>query len=189
VKKFFDSVDQEVLLKILGRRIKDKTTMRLLKEIIFSYTTVAGRRVGMPIGNLTSQIFANIYLNELDRFVKHELKVKVYLRYGDDFVIVGRNLERLKEVRFAVSCFLVDEMKLQVNTKSDRIMKVTHGLWFLGVKLWPFSRSLNSRNQRRIVERLQAKNISSYSGIVKKHGDSRKVREFNWLVIEKILNK
>ncbi len=189
MKKFFDSVDQEILFSILKRRIKDRITLRLLEEIIFSFSSFRGERVGMPIGNLTSQIFANIYLNELDRFVKHELKVKTYLRYGDDFIVLESDFERLKEVRTAVSSFLSDELKLQVNEKSDKIMKVTQGLRFLGVKLWPSGRSLNRRNQRRIVERLQANNVSSYSGIVEKHGNSMKVREFNWLVIEKILIK
>lgn len=189
MKKFFDSVDQEILLKILERRIKDIDTLRLLKEIIFSYSSVYDGRVGMPIGNLTSQIFANIYLNELDRFVKHELRVKAYLRYGDDFIVVENDLERLKEVRLVVCRFLTDELKLQVNSKSDRIMKAAHGLKFLGVRLWPAGRTLNRRNQKRIVERLQANNVSSYSGIVKKYGNSRNVREFNWLVLEKIINK
>jgi retron-type reverse transcriptase len=188
VKKFFDSVDQEVLLKILSLRIKDSTSLNLLKEIIFSFTTVPGRKVGMPIGNLTSQIFANIYLNELDRFVKHSLKARAYLRYGDDFVVLENDLERLKFVRNETICFLVDTLKLQINPKSDKIMKVSHGLRFLGVKIWPSGRTLNRRNLARVRERLKPNNISSYSGLIMKHGNANQVRNFNWMVCEKILN-
>ncbi len=188
VRKFFDSVDQEVLLKILWRRIKDKTTLELLKEIIGSYSGDNGGRIGMPIGNLTSQVFANIYLNELDRFVKHELKVRKYLRYGDDFIVVENDLERVKGVRLAVSSFLTEKLKLQVNAKSDRIMKVSEGLKFLGVKVWSSGRTLNRRNRNRIKTRLKVNNISSYSGVIKKHGNSRRMREFKWLICEKISN-
>jgi len=178
----------------MARRIKDRVTLNLLKEIIFSFTAEAvlfasGRKVGMPIGNLTSQIFANIYLNELDRFVKHSLAVAAYLRYGDDFIVVENDLEKLKAVRVAVSRFMKDELKLQVNPKSDKIMKVSHGLKFLGVKLWPSGRTLSRRNLARANERLNPCNISSYSGLVKKHGNKKLIKEFNWTVCERILNE
>jgi len=189
VKKFFDSVDQETLLTILSRRIKDSSTISLLKEVIYSFAPIHGRRVGMPIGNLTSQIFANIYLNELDRFVKHELKVKFYLRYGDDFIVLENSLEKLKAVRAAVGRFLMDELKLQVNPKSDKILKVSDGLRFLGVKLWSLGRTLNRRNLARVRERLKPDNASSYCGLVKKHGNAKEVKRLQWLVCEKILNE
>ena len=193
VKKFFDSVDQKTLLKILSFRIKDSTTFNLLKEIIFSYTAVSGsvpqvaQKIGMPIGNLTSQIFANIYLNELDRFVKHTLKVKAYLRYGDDFIVLENNLERLKSFRFQTVNFLNNELKLQINPKCDRINKPGHGLKYLGVKFWPSEITLNKRNVARIKERLATNNISSYSGLIKQHGNAKLTKEFNWLVYEKLI--
>lgn len=182
------------MFKILSRRIKDSTTLDLLEEIIYSFKIALppkrgippGRNIGMPIGNLTSQIFANIYLNELDRFVKHDLKMKAYLRYGDDFIILDNDLERLRVVRAMVGGFLANKLKLQINPNSDRVMKVSHGLKFLGVQLWPSGGTLNNRNQIRVKERLKVNNISSYSGMVKKHGNSKKVREFNWLVCEKL---
>lgn len=186
VSKFFDSVDQTILYQILSRRIKDKTTLELLKEVIGSYSGVSGARVGIPIGNLTSQVFANIYLNELDRFVKHDLKGKAYLRYGDDFIVLENDLERLRRVRLTVSSFLTDKLILQVNSKSDRIMKMSEGLKFLGVKLWPSGRTLNKRNLNRIKTRLKVNNISCYSGIMNEHGNSRRISEFNWLVLQKI---
>lgn len=195
VKKFFDSVDQEYLLKILSFRIKDSTTFNLLKEIISSYSTVSGnspqvaQKIGMPIGNLTSQIFANIYLNELDRFVKHALKVKAYLRYGDDFVVLENDPEKLKSFRFQTINFLNNELKLQINPKCDRIIKPMQGLKYLGVKIWPTERTLNRRNVARIKARLDAGNIASYSGILRKHGGRKEIRKFNWLVCERLLKE
>ena len=192
------------MLKILSLRIKDRITLDLLKEIIFSFTTVPGRKVGgreaiayrapreagsgMPIGNLTSQIFANIYLNELDRFVKHTLKARDYLRYGDDFIVVENDPEKLKHFRTVTTRFLADELKLQVNPKSDKIMKVSDGLKFLGVKLWSSGRTLNRRNLARVNKRLTTNNISSYSGLIMKHGNAKQVKCFNWLVCEKIMD-
>lgn len=187
MKKFFDSIDQETLLKILSLRIKDSTTLNLLKEVIVSYTTIPEKRVGMPIGNLTSQIFANIYLNELDRFVEHQLKPKAYLRYGDDFILVETDLEKLKFFRTQATNFLNNKLKLQVNPKSDKIMKVHNGLKLLGIKFWPSGRTLTKRNLSRTKEKLASNNVSSYSGLIKKHGNKKQIKHFNWLVYEKLL--
>lgn len=116
----------------------------------------------MPIGNLTSQIFANIYLNEFDRFVKHNLKPKAYLRYGDDFIMVEPCLWKLNLFRARASDFLQNILKLQINPKSDKIFKVSHGLKFLGVVLWPSGRKLNKRNVSRIRAKLAPNNVGSY---------------------------
>lgn len=189
VKKFFDSVDQEILLKIIARRVKDSTTLNLFKEIIFSFTTVQGKKIGMPIGNLTSQIFANIYLNELDRFVKHILKPKAYIRYGDDFLVIETNLEKLKSFRIQIIDFLKNELKLEINLKSDKLIKLRHGLRYLGVKLWPSGRTLTRRNIARTKERLKINNVSSYSGLMKQHGNYKKLKHFNWLLYEKFFQE
>lgn len=187
VRKFFDSVDQETLLKILFLKIKDKITFRLLREVICSFKTVNGERVGMPIGSLTSQIFANIYLNELDRFVKHQLKPKAYLRYGDDFILVETDFEKLKSFRVQTIDFLKNKLKLQINPKSDRIIKVHNGLKLLGIKFWSSGRTLTKRNLGRIKTRLNMSNISSYSGLIKKHGTNKQIKQFSWLICEAMM--
>lgn len=187
VKKFFDNVDHESLLKILSFRIKDTTTMNLLREIINNYTSVPGSRVGMPIGNLTSQIFANVYLNELDRFVKHNLGVRFYLRYGDDFIILENDREKLEVIKNKTVEFLNNELKLCVNLKSDKIIKSRQGLQFLGVKIWPYGKTLTHRNLARIRDRMGPDNISSYFGIIKKQSNHKHIKQFNWLVYEKIV--
>jgi hypothetical protein len=121
--------------------------------------------------------------------VKHKLKARAYLRYGDDFIVIEKDLERLKFIRKEAGWFLGNELKLQVNPKSDKIMKISDGLKFLGVKLWSSGRTLNRRNLSRCKERLNSNNISSYSGLMKKHANAKQVKKFNWWVYEKILNE
>ncbi|MFA6305585.1 MAG: RNA-directed DNA polymerase [Candidatus Gracilibacteria bacterium] len=174
------------MLKILSFRIKDNTTSNLLKEIIFSFTTVSDEKIGMPIGNLTSQIFANIYLNELDRFIKHTLRAKAYVRYGDDFILVEKTQEKLKLFRIKTIDFLENNLKLTINPKSDKIIKPAHGLKFLGVKIWPSGRTLNERSLKRATQRLNPSNISSYSGLIKKHCNKKYQKYFDWIVLEKL---
>ncbi len=187
VKKFFDSVDHDVMRKILALRIKDEKTFKLLDEVIKSFYSDQGPGRGMPIGNLTSQIFANIYLNELDRFVKHHLKPKAYLRYGDDFILIDTDLEKLKNFRTATIEFLEKDLKLRMNSKNDKMIKSRHGLKFLGVILWPYNRTLNKRNFKRVHDRLKSNNISSYSGLIKEHAEYKNVKYFNWLLQEKVI--
>jgi len=185
VEKFFDSVDQEVLLGILSRCIKDSISFGLLKEVICSFTSVHNESVGMPIGNLTSQIFANIYLHELDRFVTHHLKPKSYLRYGDDFILVDPDLDKLKFFRVQIIDFLENELKLKLNGGGGMILNVFQGLKFLGVKIWPNGRKLTKRNLERIDSRLGNASLSSYYGLMKKHRSEKHIKIFHWMVCEK----
>lgn len=187
VQKFFDSVDHQVLIQILRRKIKDPKTVHLLEGVIHSFSKREGESVGMPIGNLTSQIFANIYLNELDRFVKHTLKPCAYLRYGDDFLLFNLNKQELMQFRARVIHFLAESLKLKLQPKNDIIVKAQSGLKFLGVILYPNSRKLNARNQNRIQKRLNLKNVGSYYGLVKVHGSPKVMRKFGWDIIEKLV--
>ncbi len=141
----------------------------------------------MPIGNLTSQIFANIYLNELDRFVKHDLRPLKYLRYGDDFILVTEKREELEEFRKRTIQFLQDILHLELNSKNDKIMKARHGLKFLGVIIWPTGRHLNKRSFSRISTRINQDNVSSYRGLLLKHSP-KKQKQFSWMVWEKLVD-
>jgi len=91
IRKFFDSIDHEILLKLIRRKCKDECLMKLISQIISSFEIQPEK--GLPLGNVTSQIFANIYMNELDQFAKHILKAKYYIRYCDDFVIIDESKE------------------------------------------------------------------------------------------------
>ena len=89
ISKYFDSVNHEILLKLIGKKINCDKTMKLMEKIVRSDNVQAGK--GIPIGNLTSQLFANIYLNELDCFLKRGLSARYYLRYMDDFLILDKD--------------------------------------------------------------------------------------------------
>jgi RNA-directed DNA polymerase len=176
------------LLRIIYRKIKNEKILRLIKKVVESYRIRQIEREreskiaplkGMPIGNLTSQILANIYLNELDRFVKHMIKPQAYLRYGDDFIIITKNLNELKRIRNKAIEFINKKLQLEINAKNDIIIKVKWGLKFLGVWIYPGGRKLNKRNKKRIRTRLEHKNIPSYSGLVKKHGRKKFIKELN----------
>ncbi len=130
---------------------------------------------------MTSQIFANIYLNELDRFVKHGLKAKAYLRYGDDFAIFSHDLDELRDMRLKTIEFITNHLKLILNSRADSIHKTKQGLYFLGVRIYPNGRRLSNRNRGRVFRRLNNRNISGYRGIINRH-DHKKLREFDWAV-------
>ena len=186
VKKFFDNVNQEVLLNLLKRRVKDHKALELIAEVLQSYSPQK-EGVGMPIGNLTSQIFSNIYLNELDRFVKHQLKPKAYLRYGDDFLLFDLNRDHLRRMQKEATVFLSNELKLTMHAKNNLIVKARHGLKFLGVELWSSGRRLSKRNQSRMGARLNLRNTPSYYGIVSKHGSPELQKWMNWKVHELVV--
>lgn len=185
IKKFFDSVGHGVLMNLLKLRIQDRLALKLLKEIIGSYHTAIGK--GMPIGNLPSQIFANIYLNEFDRFVKHIYKPRAYLRYGDDFILIYKNLSQLENMRFQAIDFLKNKLRLSINLKNDIIVKARHGIKFLGTIIYANGRKINKRNQSRIKLRLNYGNIPSYYGLIK-HSQPKKIKDFNYQVLN-IFNK
>ncbi len=141
----------------------------------------------MAIGNLTSQIFANIYLNEFDHFVEHELKPKAYLRYGDDFILIEQNKERLIALKTAATKFLKNHLKLVIHPTCEKIFKARHGLKFLGVVMRPWERLLNRRNMKRSRLQLSVRNAASYRGLILKHGTLQGQKDFSWEVCEKLL--
>lgn len=126
---------------------------------------------GLPIGNLTSQIFANIYLNELDQFIKHKLRIKYYLRYCDDFVILGTNRDKLEKNIPQLSDFLQSNLKLTLHPDKINIRKLKQGIDFLGYVVLPHHRVLRTKTKRRMFIKINKQNISSYLGLLK-HCDS-----------------
>ena len=181
ITKFFNNVNRATLVNILKRKISDPKALWLLQEIIDNFDR--GSK-GIPIGNLTSQIFANIYLNELDRFVVHTLKPKHYLRYGDDFLVFHANKDVLKSFREKIIAHLKDELDLVINPKHDIIVQAKEGLYFLGVEIYPSGRRLCKRNWLRVKNRLNLRNVGSYSGLVLRHENEKKIKEFHWRVIK-----
>ncbi|MCX6720660.1 MAG: reverse transcriptase/maturase family protein [Candidatus Staskawiczbacteria bacterium] len=158
VKKFFDTVDHSILLSIIRKRIKDATTIRLLEKIINSFSSEYSNifyQKGLPIGNLTSQLFANIYLNEFDQFIKHKLKVKNYVRYTDDFVIISNDKTYLENLIASISSFLSDKLSLKLHPKKVSICKFRQGIDFLGYIVLPHYRLLRTKTKNRIIKKLK----------------------------------
>lgn len=180
ISKYFDSIDRQTLFKILRHKINGPVVLYLLKEIIYS---VLGDK-GLPIGNITSQVLSNIYLNELDRYVKMKLKVSGYTRYGDDFIVAATSLDKALETRTKIIAFLREELKLSLNAKSDKIIKINQGILILGHQIFRKGKRLNKRNITRIKRRLQMNNIASYAGLMA-DSDKQKMR-FAYAVLELI---
>ena len=151
VYHYFASVDHEALKKIIRRTIRDKDTLWLIDKIIDD-SGFPG--VGLPIGTLTSQLFANIYLEAFDHFMKEELGVKHYLRYMDDFIVFGNNKSELQFILNAARCWLKENYKLKLNHKT-RIISDCEGCDFCGYRIWATHLLPRKRNVKRMRRRMK----------------------------------
>jgi len=178
IKKFFHSINQQVLLEILEEYIPDRDTAKLLQEIITSFH-YAKEGVGLPLGNLTSQLFANVYMNEFDQFVKHKLKIKYYIRYADDFVILSASKDYLKKWISMIKNFLQDELGLTLHPDKIYIKTLYSGVDFLGWVNFPDHRVIRNRTKNRMLKRLKEnpkpETLNSYLGLIK-HGNTNKLK-------------
>ena len=158
IRKYFPSIDHGILKAMFAKRIVDKKLLWLLTEIVDSAPNLGayvGRPKGLPIGNLTSQFFANLYLNELDYFVKFELRLRYYLRHMDDFLIFSSDKTCLIEIRNRIRDFLGSELKLELHKSKSQIYETAKGVKFLGFRLYENYRRLAADNVRRFRERLR----------------------------------
>ena len=167
VRHYFDTVDHKILLCIIERKIQDKNILWLIRTILENHKTdTVGK--GMPIGNLTSQFFANVYLNELDHFVKHKLRAKYYIRYVDDFVILHRDRKTLEKWRIRINQFLKDTLKIDLHTDKTRIVNLENGVTLLGFRMFYHYRLLKKSNTRRILRRFERFRKLYRNGLISK---------------------
>jgi len=157
IKKFFDSIDHEILFSLIGRKVKDEKIRKLIRDILASYNVLPGK--GLPLGNLTSQLFANIYLNELDYHVKHVLKIKNYIRFNDDFVIISENKSLLQDFSANIKEFLNDRLKLSLPDNKTSIRKFKWGIDFLGYIALPGGFLLRKKTKKRMFHKIEERNI------------------------------
>lgn len=169
VKKFFASVNHDILLSLFARQVKDSKTIDLIENIVNSFST--GARKGIPLGNLTSQLFANMYLHELDLYVKNILREKHYLRYCDDFIILGESRQRLSDVTKNIDKFLNRTLLIQLHPKKVFIRTWTQGIDFLGYVLFPHATIVRPKTAKRMLRRVYEDNIASYLGVCS-HADA-----------------
>ncbi len=151
IKHFFDSVNHEVLLDILKRKIKDNRILWLTNIILKNFDD---RIKGMPIGNMTSQFFANVYLNELDYFIKRKLKAKYYIRYVDDFVILHENKNVLETYKEKTTRYLKN-LRLELHQDKSKIFSLYRGVDLLGFRCFYYFKLLRKRNIKQFSKRLE----------------------------------
>lgn len=152
VKKFFYSINRDILKRLLRKKITDPDMIWILEEIIDS--SPEGEK-GIPLGNVTSQDFANIYLNELDQYCKRYLKVKYYTRYMDDVIIVTPTKALAQEYLDKITWFLNEKLDLETNSKT-KIFPIAQGVNAYGFKIWTTHRMLRDQSKRAMKRRIKA---------------------------------
>ncbi len=166
IRKFFDSINHKILISIIKRKINDKDFSILIEQVIESFSTKL--ETGLPLGNVTSQIFSNIYLNELDQFVKHVLKEKYYIRYCDDFVILHISKLHLEKCIIKIAKFLKENLKLELHPKKVTIQKIHNGIDFLGYVSLPHYKVIRTTTKRRLIRKIEQLAILAERGIITK---------------------
>ncbi len=172
IVKYFPAIDHQIMRSLLSRRIADSQTMWLIEQIIQNGADVQAAQTpriyfpgddlfaitrprGLPIGNLSSQFWANVYLHELDKFVKQELRCPAYLRYMDDFVLFSDDKTQLHEWRQAIQTFLAQNLRLLLHPRKSVTFPTHTGLDFCGFRLYPTHRRLRRSSVRRFVRRFR----------------------------------
>ena len=151
IRKYYDTVDHEVLNRLLARRFKDGEVLALLARLIATYET--SPRKGLPIGNLTSQHFANFYLAHFDHFVKDALKCHAYLRYMDDMLVFSNNRAELVALLREAESFLSE--KLDLSLKYAYVHRSAYGIPFLGFLVLPDKILLAAKSKRRFLRKMR----------------------------------
>ena len=159
IKHYFQEVDRDILIEILKKKIRCNRTINLIKLILCNYE---GDK-GMPLGNLTSQFFANVYLNELDYFVKHNLRAKCYIRYVDDFVILHCSKTQLKIWEEKINNFLNQELKIELHPDKSKIISLSRGVDFVGFRNFYYFRLLRKRNIRDMKKKVELFNKGEFT--------------------------
>lgn len=158
ITKYFHNIDKRILWKILKRKIKDRKLLWLTRQILLSTEGMKG----LPLGNYTSQMFANIYLNEVDQYAKRSLKCKYYFRYMDDIVILCKNKEQANNRLKKIANYLEENLELTLNSKT-RIFKNNQGVNFCGYKINEYRMKIRHTSKCRMKRKLK-----NYTKLLKK---------------------
>lgn len=180
VRKFFASIDQDILTKIITWYIPNKDVIGLLSQVVGSFHSTR-KGIGLPLGNLTSQLLVNVYMNKFDQFVKHKLKAKHYIRYADDFVILSQDKKWLLDMFPQIENFLRGELGLELHPDKVSIRTLASGIDFLGWVHFPDHRVLRTTTKKKMFRRIQEKSgktetVQSYLGVLS-HGNAEKLKQ------------
>lgn len=160
IKKFFYCIDPNILFKIMKKYISDKKLLEFTHLLIFDNRT---SNIGIPIGNYTSQFFANIYLNELDQYIKNDLHIKNYTRYMDDFVLLLKTKSDCKIIKKKIEIFLQNKLHLELNNKS-RFYPYKMGVNFCGYRIFTTHRLLRTSSKKKIKRKVKKWNAKYSQG-------------------------
>ena len=153
VRKYFESINHQILLDILRSNVLEEKIFRLLKIIVESFHKETKK--GIPLGNITSQIFANVYLNELDEFAENELALKnCYVRYNDDFMILGNDKKDLFEQVKKINKFLSERLILELPQEKTTFRKLKWGIDFCGCVILSNGILLRNKTKGRMFEKI-----------------------------------
>ncbi len=176
VKKFFDSVNHEILSVFLEKKIKNEEGMELLKIIINSFEALENR--GIPLGNLTSQLFSNVYLDAMDQFVKRELQAKYYIRYADDIVILSLDRDFLENCLQRISVFVEEELKIKIHPQKISLKKWHQGIDFLGYVRFPFYSVMRTKTKQRMFHKIKKKKADCEIGNISENSLQQSLQSY-----------
>lgn len=179
IRKFFASIDQTVMMKVLNRHIEDQDIKWLITQVLKSFhTTQSG--TGLPLGNLTSQLLVNIYMHEFDMYMKQELREKYYIRYADDFVILSEDRKYLEKLLSKIDLFLREKLHLLLHPDKVFIQTYDSGVDFLGWTHFPYHRTIRATTKRKIIKNMQwyprPETTNSYRGLLN-HGNTHNIKK------------
>ena len=159
IAKYFDNINKEILLNIIKKKIKDENILWLINEILYAQK----REKGLEIGNYTSQMFANIYLNEIDQYIKHNLKIKYYCRYLDDSIVIVKTKKEAKNALEKIKIFLKENLGLELNKKTQ-IFKNKQGVNFCGYKINEYRIKLRDKGKQKLKKKVKKLTLKIKNG-------------------------
>lgn len=180
VRKFFANIDHEILKTALRKYLDDPDVLSLLGKVIDSFHVKGRSGAGLPLGNLTSQLLVNVYMNEFDQFMKHEVKVRYYIRYTDDFVVLSQEKTYLEDLITTIDEFLWNDLRLQLHPNKVSIASFASGVDFLGWVHFTDHRVVRNVTKKRMMKRIEQNSkdatLQSYLGLLS-HGNTSKLTE------------
>ena len=157
IRKYFHSMNKEVLIELISNKIKDKKLLAIIKDLVLSFNLdnlEAATKQGIPLGNLTSQLFANIYLNNMDHYIKEKLGCRYYIRYVDDFVVFDNSKTKLHFIKRKIQDFL-KHYKIELHSNKSQVIQTKEGVKFLGYRIFPKYLLVNKENVKRFRRKLR----------------------------------
>jgi len=159
IRKFFYRINREILRTLFEKRIKEQRMI----NIMMMFTQMEGD-IGIPIGNLLSQLYALIYLNPLDHFIKRDLKSRSYVRYVDDFVVIGVTLDEAKQMKERIEKFL--HVKLELEYSHWTVAKIKRGINFVGYRTWKNKKFIRKHSLFKFTKAVKAQNIDTMVSLI-----------------------